>query len=628
MDCEYVVVGSGAGGGTLAARLAEAGRRVVLLEAGGDPRQLQGGDAVDPAGSRLPEDYDVPVFHAISTENVAMKWDFFVRHYASQERQQRDPNYREHWNGKRVDGVLYPRAGTLGGCTAHNALVLVYPHNADWDGIAELTGDASWGAESMRSYFEKLESCRHRFPLYRWLSRLGINLTRHGFEGWLQTEKADPEAIVGDRTLLAVLHDSLRAAFHATAALIDRDVWTLMGQADPNDWRLVRDNATGICYTPLTTRGRQRMGSRERVLEVARKYPDRLEVVLNALATRVLFDDGNRAVGVEYLQGERLYRACAQPNAESGERREVRASREVVLCGGAFNTPQLLMLSGIGPREELARHEIPLRVDLPGVGRNLQDRYEVCVVNRMNFEHWGVLKGAKFAKGDPQYEQWARSRSGVYATNGAMFAAIKRSAPGHPLPDLFCFALLGLFKGYFPNYSQLFPRHLNYLSWAILKAHTLNRAGQVTLRSADPRDVPEINFHYFEEGSDENGEDLDAVVEGIKFVRAMTAELKRKKLIAEEELPGEGVQSQDELRDWVRRHAWGHHASCTCAIGARQEGGVLSSDFRVHGTRGLRVVDASAFPRIPGFFIVSAVYMIGEKAADVILADAKGGAGS
>src|SRR5436305_638410 len=377
-DCEYVVVGSGAGGGTLAARLAEEGRRVVLLEAGGDPRELCGGDANDPVGNRLPEDYDVPVFHAISTENAAMKWDFFVRHYANQTQQERDPKYCPTWEGKDVDGVLYPRAGTLGGCTAHNALILIYPHNEDWDRIAELTGDPSWSAVSMRSYFEKLESCHHRFFLYRWLSGLGLNLTRHGFDGWLQTEKAIPLSALEDRPLLDVLHDSLKAAFQACAAPIDRDAWELMSQGDPNDWRLVRRNATGIFYTPLTTRGHQRTGSRERVLDVARRYPDRLKVVLKALVTRVLFDDDNRA----------------------------------------------------------------------------------------------------------------------------MLAAIKRSSAGQPLPDLFCFALLGLFKGYFPQYSRLFAEHLNYLTWAVLKAHTLNRAGEVTLRSADPRDVPEINFHYFEEGTD------------------------------------------------------------------------------------------------------------------------------
>jgi choline dehydrogenase len=620
-DCEYVIVGSGAGGGTLAARLAEAGRRVMLLEAGGDPRQLAGGDPAQPEANRLPDDYDVPVFHPYASENEALKWDFFVRHYRNDARQRADPSYRLEWNGKRVDGVLYPRAGTLGGCTAHNAMFMICPHSADWDAIARLTDDPSWSAANMRGYFERLENCRHR-PVRRWLSLLGFNPTRHGWNGWLHTEKALPAEALGDEALVKVILNSAREAFDHIGTPIERLRSWVHGVGDANDWRLVKDDAQGIRYSPLSTRGHRRMGTRERVLETAQRYPDRLKVELNALATRVIFDAQNRAVGVEYLKGERLYRAHARPSEGRGERREVRASREVILAGGAFNTPQLLMLSGMGPPAELEPHGIAVRVPLPGVGKNLQDRYEVGVVNRMHRD-WEMLAGAKFAKGDPQYAEWRRSGKGVYATNGAVLAVIKRSVREREVPDLICFPLLGLFKGYFPGYSALFPKHLNYLTWAILKAHTNNRAGEVTLRSADPRDTPLVNFRYFDEGNDTQGEDLDSVVEGIKLVRKMTAKLKRRKLIVAEELPGEDVQSDDALRTFVRKHAWGHHASCSCPIGAPESGGVLSGDLRVHGTRGLRVVDASVFPRIPGFFIVSAIYMIAEKAADLILQDAR-----
>jgi choline dehydrogenase len=619
-DCEYVVVGSGAGGGTLAARLAESGRSVVLLEAGGDPAGAAGGGLPPGGADRLPEDYEVPAFHPFASENDAMAWQFFVRHYGSDARQRRDPKYRETWDNRPVDGVLYPRAGTLGGCTAHNAMILIYPHDADWDELARLTGDPSWGAERMRAYFERLEDCRHR-PPYRWLSWLGWNPTRHGWKGWLQSERAIPEAALGDLPLMRVILDCVAESLECVGRPLARLRWLFQGQLDPNDWRLVRENAVGARYLPLTTRNHARTGTRERLLETARKHPDRLRLELNALATRVLLDEGNRAVGVEYLSGERLYRAHGQPSLEAGERRTIRPSREVLLCGGAFNTPQLLMLSGIGPRDALERHGIAVRVDLPGVGQNLQDRYEVSVVNRMNFEAWGVLEGARFVRGDRQYRQWAEGREGVYGTNGGVLGLITRSSPGRPLPDLFCMALLASFQGYFPGYSALCAKGLNYLSWTILKAHTRNRAGEVTLRSADPRDTPAINFRYFEEGDDTAREDLDAVVEGIKLARSLTATLKRERLIAEEELPGERLQTDEELRDFVRDNAWGHHASCTCRIGPREQGGVLDSEFRVHGTRGLRVVDASVFPRIPGFFIVSAVYMIGEKAADVILAD-------
>jgi choline dehydrogenase len=177
---------------------------------------------------------------------------------------------------------------------------------------------------------------------------------------------------------------------------------------------------------------------------------------------------------------------------------------------------------------------------------------------------------------------------------------------------------------YFPGYSRAIAEHRNRLTWAILKAHTLNRAGVVTLHSADPTEPPCVDFRYFDTADDPNHSDLRAVVAGIHMARRLAAPLRESGAIAEEEVPGPEFDTDGKLMQFVRDRAWGHHACGTCAIGTVETGGVLGSDFRVHGTAGLRVADASVFPRIPGYFIASAVYMIAEKAADMILADAMG----
>lgn len=609
-EFEYIVVGSGAGGGPLAANLAKSGHRVLLLEAGSDPESYL---------------YQVPCFHAYSTEEKAMAWDFFVRHYSSNEA--RDDKYRPDRGG-----VFYPRAGTLGGCTAHNAMITVYPHDSDWDHIAAMTGDESWRPDKMRRYFERLEHCTYVDPP----PQGAPNPSGHGYEGWLKTSQADPRMAVGDKQILETVMDAAVASLLAGAPKLGKRWFVALWQFiksrirrilqhldsgfDPNDLR--NAGTEGMSTMPLATAGGKRNGTREFIRSVQAKYPDRLIVRMNHLATRVLFDADNKATGVECLAGEHLYRA--DPNAATASvKKEYHCTREVILAGGAFNTPQLLMLSGIGPKAHLEEHGIECRVDRPGVGRNLQDRYEVGVVSTME-KDFEILTGATFTApaegeiGDPCFEMWKKG-SGVYTTNGGVAAVILRSKSDLPDPDLFIFGMPGFFRGYYPGYSQDIERKRNYFTWAILKAHTNNTNGEVRLRSSDPRDTPDVNFRYFEESNDPKGEDLEAVVSGLRFVRRMNT---RNDGIAEEMIPGPGV-SDEGLAQWAADNAWGHHASCSCRMGRPDDPmAVVDSRFRVIGTQGLRIVDASVFPRIPGFFIVTPIYMISEKAADTIVADA------
>ena len=594
---DYIVVGSGAGGGPLAANLALAGYRVLLLEAGGDDDSY---------------DYQVPAFHARASEDERYAWNYFVRHYADDTRQRRDGKFVSAENG-----VLYPRCATLGGCTAHNAMIVLYPHNSDWDYIAALTGDASWSSGNMRRYFERLERCEY-------VSHLDA-ASRHGFDGWLATNVADPALMVKDAFLRRLVEGTLKESFMTLGRPVSRVLGRLAAGLDPNDWQLVRQSGEGVCVLPLSTQRGRRIGSREYVKRVQQACPERLIVRTHALATRVLLDEDRRARGIEYLAGRHLYRAdprhatAATPKAGTAA-----ATREVILCAGAFNTPQLLCLSGIGPPDELARCGIPVRVESRGVGANLQDRYEICVVTRMRGS-FSLIEGMRFRPPlpgetpDAQFSEWLGGK-GPYTTNGSVVSMIKRSHPARPEPDLFVFGLLGHFRGYFPGYSRAIAEGEDYFSWAILKAHTGNTAGRVRLRSADPRDVPDVNFHYFGEGTGAV-EDLESVVEGIETVRRIAARCGD--IIAEELVPGPAVRTRQELRSFVEDNAWGHHASCSCRMGPRDDPmAVVDSRFRVHGTRGLRVVDASIFPRIPGFFIASAVYMVSEKARDVIVEDA------
>lgn len=591
-DFDYIVVGSGAGGGPVAVRLAEAGFTVGLIEAGQAPEH---------------DWFNVPVLHPFASEHPDISWEFFAKHYADETRSKRDKKYSAE-----KGGVFYPRAATLGGCTQHHAMITVYPHDSDWQHIVELTGDGSWAPDKMRAYFERLERCTYaKDP-----GQGRPNPTRHGYKGWLTTTDLDLKLGLGDPAIVRTVLKAIKAAWLEgfSGALPDLP-------QDPNDWR--RRPFEGIAFTPLSTLEGRRAGTRELINRTRAKFPQRLILKQGNLAAKVLFDASKRAIGVECWEGQHLYRA--DPNSSAAGPFEVKrytCSREVILAAGAFNSPQLLMLSGIGPAAHLQQHGIPVLADRPGVGENLQDRYEIGVVSEMK-QNWKIIEKATFepppstnVTGDPCYVEW-QSGKGVYTTNGALLAVIKKSSPDRPDPDLFMFALAGKFHGYFPGYSKEMERTKNFLTWMVLKAHTENPGGRVRLESSDPRERPEIDFKYFDEPVSAK-RDVDAVLEGVRFVRKIS---KHNTAIKREIIPGPDIATDDQVREFIKDNAWGHHASCSNRMGKPSDPlAVVDSKFRVIGVENLRVVDSSVFPRIPGFFIVTPIYMIAEKAADVILA--------
>jgi len=603
---QYIVVGSGAGGGPLCVNLAKAGKRVLLLEAGDRSEN---------------NNYRVPAFWGASTEDPAYAWNFFGK-----QNKQYDPLNSNFTNGK---GVLYPRAATLGGCTAHNAMITMYPDNRDWDDIADLMRDRSWEASAMRRYYQKLEDARY-------LDSQAAHRKRRGKNGWLKVERTDADLVISDPVLrdfviaCALENDVDKSVIRRLKNLNDAALKELIAH-DPNDWDYVLEGQTGLVTTPKATLTGRRSGTREAILDAHARHPRNFTIRTNALVTRVVFEEGTNVVaGVEYLEGKSLYEA--DPRSSEGNRKMVlnyqtrkvaRLARggEVILCGGAFNTPQLLMLSGIGPVDELRRHHIPLRVRREGVGKNLQDRYEVGVITRLK-KPLDLLKGCTFGadSDDACWTQYGKNpEKSYYGTNGLVMGVKRRSSDDGRDPDLYLFALPGYFKGYHPGWAANALK-ADHLTWVVLKGHTQNTAGTVGLNSADPTATPDINFRYFEDGNDESGDDLDAVIEGVRHVRRINRYPNFRRHTVEEAFPGKIAKSPDEVREFVQREAFGHHASCSNKMGPASDPlAVVDTDFRVHGVRNLRVVDASVFPRIPGLFIVVPTYMIAEKASEAIL---------
>jgi choline dehydrogenase len=454
----------------------------------------------------------------------------------------------------------------------------------------------------------------------------------HGYDGWLSTETAPLTIALEDPQLLSLITGGAFALGNLTDNIIN--VATLLA-GDANSDSDSRDAKGGYFQAPIHSKNGIRIGPREFILAVRdakdsngkKKYP--LDVRMNCHVTKVVFDkseDTPRATGVEFLDGRGIYKASPlSRSAGTGKPGSVTASKEVIVAGGTYNTPQILKLSGVGPADELKKFDIPVVADLPGVGTNLQDHYEIVVQSQIP-KNFSALHGCTFGGGpdDKCLDQWEKPllgltlNKGTYTSSGLPVAMLyKSSAADRGDWDVFAFGGPVNFRGYFPGYSVNATARHDTFSWAILKGQPRNQAGTVTLRSDDPLDVPDITYNYFDTGSGDYEKDLQALAEAVDLTRDA---FDRQLVPTKEVLPGSSVKTKEEIDNYIKNTAWGHHASSTCPIGADDDQmAVLDSKFRVRGVKGLRVVDASVYPRIPGTFTAVSTFIVAEKAADDIL---------
>jgi choline dehydrogenase len=489
--------------------------------------------------------------------------------------------------------------------------------------------------KEMRKYFEKIEHNNYLEP----------GVPGHGFTGWLQTNIADRAAWTGAGLLLKV--------FQASTKLIGGDPEKVLDYltGDANYLDPKRDQTEGLWAVPFHVTPRwKRISPRDYILETQnvrnasgmQMYP--LHLQLESLATKVLFDtcggrNGTkpRAIGVEYLQGKSVYKADPRHGANStGTLHRAYARKEVIVSGGTFSSPQLLQLSGIGPKSLLQKYNIPVISDLPGVGRNLQDNYEIPIygnahVSLATIPDPNAPACTYGAPGDPCVALW-NNGTGPYTKGSSSSNGLLIKTP-HAVEnerDMFLFGFGGrVLRGFKPTTSQnqtAIPP--TTFSWSTVKMHPQNTAGYIQIRSADPTEMPEVNMNYFATGADT---DMSAILDTVAFVRKVfaTTEAPVGPLVpASPPCPPSQILETGYCTDssidkeWIEDQAFGHHPTSTNKVGPDDDSmAVLDTRLRVRGVQGLRVVDASAFPRCPGAFPAVATFMLSERATELVLED-------
>ncbi|KAJ7602933.1 choline dehydrogenase [Mycena polygramma] len=587
-EYDYIVVGAGAGGGPLASRLALNGYKVLLMDAG---------------HYVFNDNTTVPLYLARSNEDPQMALDYEVAHYPA--------------SGPANVTMWYPRGSALGGSTAMNALIHLRPHNYDLDKMASELKDDSWSATSMRQYLtDKIENNLYIPEI------IGSFLT-YGYGGWLSTDFPPLNLLLSLNNLDLQLLDILTAIITAVTPVAGTDY-----NGDPNN-----DGVEGGAAVILTKdEAHNRSSVRDHIIATNKAHPKNLVLQTDTMATKILTcasGSDTVAYGVEAASGAALiavHRQFAGKPAGALQTKTYTAKREVIVSAGTFQTPQLLMLSGIGPAAHLAEHNISVVQDLPGVGANMQDRIEMTVVWEVK-RNYTLFQGCTFGDSmgaDPCLKEWANGgHENVYSSGPAVWAHVYKSDPSLEYLDVWSMWGPGSFRGYFKGYPPILAREaVNHFNNVILKAHTSSK-GWVRLTGPDPQDVLDINKNQFQTAEDL--QDLEITKDAVKKTRALWASKSgMNSNSVKETWPGPDVQTDDEIKDFIVKNAWGHHVCCTAAIGVDGDpNAVLDKDFKVRGVKNLRVVDASAFPWIPGMFMTTAIYQISEKAADAVMADAK-----
>ncbi len=453
-----------------------------------------------------------------------------------------------------LDGrtVYVPRGKAPGGSSTINAMMYVRGNRADYDEW-EALGNPGWSYDEVLPYFVRSEDNSRGASEF------------HGAGGPLSVSDLRQPNPLSKAFVEAAVQAGIPRNDDSNGAVQEG-----AGLVQVNQRREKRHSAADAYLRPV--RGR-----------------NNLRVLTGAVVTRIEFD-GRRAVGVRYLR--------------DGREDSARCEREVLLCGGAFNSPQLLMRSGVGPADELRGLGIEIVLDLPGVGRNLQDHPAGKILVRstkpvslMGADSFGNLL------------RYFLFRRGPLTSNGAEAVAFVRTRPAleHPDIEIIFLPVLWLNEGLTQPTEHGFS-----LAAMLLKPRS---RGRVRLRSADPLEPPLIESDHF---SDAGGEDLRTTVEGLKIARRIVAAPALAAFDGGEIVPGSAAVSDEELAASVRAEAQTiYHPVGTCAMGSG-EGAVVDARLRVRGLEGLRVVDASVMPTVPRGHTHASAVMIGEKAADLV----------